>query len=68
MSALPAAFFTATARPFVNPDDLIDTGAQIAALSDQLAAGEAVYRAQRDLINLSMDVSRDADLRKLGYL
>jgi len=68
MSALPATFWTATARPFLNPDDMIDTAAQIAALSDQLAAGEAVYRAQRDLINLSMDVSRDAGLRRLGYL
>ena len=68
MSALPATFWTATARPFLNPDDMIDTAAQIAALSDQLAAGEAVYRAQRDLINLHLDAHRDVALARLGYL
>ena len=37
MSALPATFWTATARPFLNPDDMIDTAGQIVALREQFA-------------------------------
>lgn len=68
MSALPATFWTATARPFLNPDDMIDTAAQIAALSDQHAAGEAAYRAQRDLAHLAIDAGVRPQLKALGYI
>lgn len=54
--------------PFLNPADMVDTGAQIAALADQFAASEAVYRAERDLMNLHLDAHRDAALAKLGYI
>lgn len=68
MSTLPTTFWTATARPFLNPDDMIDTAAQIAALSDQLAAGEAVYRAQRSRAHLAIDTGVRPQLKALGYI
>jgi len=54
--------------PFVNPDSLIDTAAQIAALNARRAASEATYRAERDLINAFFDRRRDAALIAVGLI
>lgn len=61
-------FLTARVRPFVRPETLVDTSAMLLTLTDRLAAGEAVYRAERDLMNLHLDAHRDAALAKLGYI